>query len=146
MGQGIKFGGQCDYTQLHCNVMLDNFNGVFLDNSSQSDQGVPTESWDNYWNNQVDPSWYRVWGDNPLNGINWYYDASIDNNYNPNPHIANFINDIDLTPHGSCPDPTLVQISNNIEEDLKDIAYDLIQYSDFNGEMKYENKEFFYEK
>lgn len=146
MGQGIKFYDKCENTQLHCNVMLDNYNGVFLDNSSQSDQGIATESWDNYWNNQVNASWNRVWGDNPLNIINWYYDASTDNNYNPNPHIANFIADYDLTPHGSCPDPTIVHISKNIEDDLKDIAYDLKQYSDFNGEMKYENKEFFYEK
>ncbi len=146
MGQGIKFYDKCENTELHCNVMLDNFNGVFLDNSSQTDQGTPTESWDNYWNNQVDPSWYRIWADSPLNGINWYYDASTDNNYNTNPHIPFFIADYDLTPHGSCPDPTLVQISNNIEDDLKDIAFDLKQYSDFSGEMKYENKEFFYEK
>ncbi len=146
MGQGIRFFNYCDNTELHCNVMLDDYNGVYFDQSSQTDQGINTESWDNYWNNQIDNSWMRVDGQNSISGqINWYYNSNIDQGYSPAPHWS-MVLDIDNTPKGECPDPTLVQLEPTFERDLELIALNQKYYSDFEDEMDYENKDFFYNK
>lgn len=139
-GAGIQLFSVCTGTQLLCNVMLDCFNGVFL-NCTYSDQGSSTAAADNYWNNQIDPTWFRV--DGNANTVKWFYDATVDNNYNPNPHFPG-ITDVDNTPHSDCPDPTIVHLDPG--DALRSIADGSIDYEDFQSEMTYSDQQFFYEK
>jgi Right handed beta helix region/Secretion system C-terminal sorting domain len=140
VGQSMRMVSSCNFTQLRCNTMNNNAEGIYLDVASLTDQGAVNDAWDNQWMNMPGPM-LRVLG-TITNAFTWWHNTGVNYLLNLTNTSVGPSGSMILTPTTSN-NPCVVP-GNNDGEKYEKIVDDEIIYESYEEESRYMDKDFAY--
>lgn len=149
-GTAMRWLSQCYGSEMHCNYMIEDWQGIYLDKAGLNEQGTATESWDNEWQSFALQS--RINGLS-LSLFKWDHQGPTTppgiTTYTPSPYAPPTITPIPFKPSQipACQQPIPPPHDEGGERDLMDaIVSNDLNHPYYPDESRYYDKDYVYNK